>query len=138
MAVIACATGSIDDIMPCNFSTTSFPEFIPQKIARFFGITMGNDDEKDDYDEKLIRLRMFTKVRDRHYELVDGLNILLIDPKVQVHKEFPQQIKGMKRSGAFMILHASEDYDKYGSRLEDLNDDLLTLTSYIVRHLCGA
>uniref|UniRef100_A0A1I7U165 PRORP domain-containing protein n=1 Tax=Caenorhabditis tropicalis TaxID=1561998 RepID=A0A1I7U165_9PELO len=87
-------------------------------------------------DETVMKIRRFSKIRNFHFQLVDGLNLLLYDPKVQNHMEFPLQIESLKRSGAFMVMHANENYNKFGRRLEDVNEDMLVLTSYIVRHLC--
>ncbi|UMM40420.1 hypothetical protein L5515_017062 [Caenorhabditis briggsae] len=86
-------------------------------------------------EESMVEIREFSEIRNYHFQLVDGLNLLLCDPNVKTHDEFPLQIESLKRSGAFICMHANENYHKFGRRLEDVNEDLLVLTSYIVRHL---
>ncbi|EFO89871.1 hypothetical protein CRE_07249 [Caenorhabditis remanei] len=86
-------------------------------------------------EEYMFDIEEFSEIRNYHFQLADGLDLLLCDTKVQNHIEFPLQIESLKRSGAFIILHANENYNKFTRRLEDVNEDMLVLTSYIVRHL---
>ncbi|CAR97847.1 Glycosyl transferase [Caenorhabditis elegans] len=62
-------------------------------------------------DEALLDIQEFASLRNYHFQLVDGLDVLLHDPNVRGHTEFPLQIESLKRSGAFIVMHASENYD---------------------------